>query len=81
MGIIRSDGMKLIKGAPQGDLRPLGWGSGYGLPNGDIEETQNDFEVGLWLFNIENDPYEKQNIALQNPQIVEELLSRLNVCI
>lgn len=42
----------------------------------DVGNTTN-LVGGTWLFDVESDPYEQHNVAAQNPQIVAQLMAKL----
>ena len=71
---IRSGKWKLLTGNPGFDewVKPP---ESQQLVKLKLEST--DPEDLVFLFNIEEDPYEHQNLASANPSIVEDLLSRL----
>jgi len=80
---IRVGGWKLIKGRPNcsqaagpeeiGDPCPSGWVH----HNGTIEEPPDNPSF-VWLFNLAEDPTERSNLADSHPDIVKELMDKID---
>eukprot|EP00457_Paulinella_chromatophora_P005297 gb/GEZN01005313.1/.p1 GENE.gb/GEZN01005313.1/~~gb/GEZN01005313.1/.p1 ORF type:complete len:588 (-),score=79.68 gb/GEZN01005313.1/:35-1798(-) len=70
---------KIIVGAPQGDMRPNGWGNLWQLPNGTIVTPADaNKQVGVWLFNLAADPTETMDLS-NDTDIVAQLLHALHM--
>lgn len=81
---IRYNEWKLIVGLPNCSLTPLPpSAAGGGCPDGWIRPGKApivppESDSLLWLFDVEHDPFEKNNLATAMPHVVEELHLRLN---
>ena len=78
---IRHKEMKLLVGDPG---KPDGWIPPPKVMNLSAEQIKDlqshffAFEESVRLFNLTNDPYEKENLALTYPSIVADLKARLS---
>lgn len=78
---IRVGEWKLITGQPNCTLVPIAeiqCPSGWVYKNGTIEEPPATPSL-TWLFNMTADPFERNNLADSNPEIVSQLMKRIEV--
>jgi len=57
-----------------GDRCPTGWVH----KNGTIEQPPANSSL-TWLFNVVEDPSERNNVADSNPDVVSQLIKRIEV--
>ncbi|MEQ2191079.1 hypothetical protein XENOCAPTIV_020305, partial [Xenoophorus captivus] len=80
---IRVGDWKLLTGDPgHGDWVPLQMlptlpGRWWNLERSSAPRYKSSAHKNVWLFNITSDPFERQDLADQRPDVVQQLLARL----